>query len=148
MTDVIDDASQRRSVPRDESQDIFARKSLEQLNAERPLADAFLDFDQYAIRDDARRTLQQNAGWLRRWESTRITVEGHGDERGTSEYNLALGERRANAAKEYLVDVGVAPGRIPERTDPLVQFLAHAFFYGCPVGWALARLRRTNMAAQ
>jgi peptidoglycan-associated lipoprotein len=93
-------------------EEIFARKTLDELNAERPLGDAFFDFDQYTIREDARRTLQQNAGWLRRWESTRITVEGHGDERGTSEYNLALGERRANAAKAYLVGLGVAPGRI------------------------------------
>jgi peptidoglycan-associated lipoprotein len=94
------------------AEELFARKTLDELNAERPLGDAFFDFDQYTLREDARRTLQQNAGWLRRWESTRITVEGHGDERGTSEYNLALAERRAHAAKAYLVGLGVAPGRI------------------------------------
>jgi peptidoglycan-associated lipoprotein len=93
-------------------EEIFARKTLDELNAERPLGDAFFDFDRYMIREDARRTLQQNAGWLRHWDSTRITVEGHGDARGTSEYNLALGERRANAAKQYLVGLGIAPGRI------------------------------------
>jgi peptidoglycan-associated lipoprotein len=92
--------------------EIFARKTLDELNAERPLDDAFFDFDQYTIREDASRTLQENAGWLGRWQATRITVEGHGDERGTGEYNLALGERRANAAKQYLVDLGIAPGRI------------------------------------
>jgi len=99
-------------VARLTDEEIFARKTLDELNAERPLGDAFFDFDQYTIRQDARTALQQNAGWLRRWDSTRITVEGHGDERGTSEYNLALGERRANAAKEYLIDLGIAPGRI------------------------------------
>jgi peptidoglycan-associated lipoprotein len=93
-------------------EELFERKTLEQLNAERPLADVFFDFDQWAIREDARTTLQENSGWLRRWESTRLTIEGHGDERGTSEYNLALGERRANAAREYLVNLGIAPGRI------------------------------------
>jgi peptidoglycan-associated lipoprotein len=93
-------------------EELFAGKTLAELNAERPLGDALFDFDQYTLREDARKTLQQNAGWLRRWESTRITVEGHGDERGTSEYNLALAERRAHAAKAYLVDLGVAPGRI------------------------------------
>jgi peptidoglycan-associated lipoprotein len=94
------------------AEELFASKTLDELNAERPLCDALFDFDQYTLREDARRALQQNAGWLRRWESTRITVEGHGDERGTSEYNLALAERRASAAKAYLVDLGVAPGRI------------------------------------
>ena len=102
----------RLPVARLTEEEIFARKTLDALNAERPLGDAFYDFDQYTIREDARKTLQQNAGWLRHWESTRITVEGHGDERGTSEYNLALGERRASAAKEYLIDLGIAEGRI------------------------------------
>ena len=83
-----------------------------ELNAERPLGDAFFDFDQWVIREDARAILQTNAEWLRRWTSTRITIEGHCDERGTSEYNLALGERRANAAKEYLVSLGVTPDRV------------------------------------
>jgi peptidoglycan-associated lipoprotein len=64
------------------------------------------------IRDDARATLQANAAWLGRWTSTRITIEGHCDGRGTSEYNLALGERRANAVKEYLMSLGVAADRL------------------------------------
>lgn len=82
------------------------------MNAERSLGDAFFDFDQSVIRDDARAILQTNADWLRRWTSTRITIEGHCDARGTSEYNLALGERRANAVKEYLVSLGVAGDRL------------------------------------
>jgi peptidoglycan-associated lipoprotein len=92
--------------------DGFARKTLDELNAERPLGDALFDSDQYVIRDDARHILHGNAEWLRRWTSTRITIEGHCDARGTSEYNLALGERRASAVKEYLVSLGVASDRL------------------------------------
>ena len=91
---------------------IFAQKSLEQLNAERPLGDVFFNLDEASIRDDGRGTLQKNADWMKRWTSTRITVEGHCDERGTAEYNLALGERRASAVKEYLVSLGISPERV------------------------------------
>jgi peptidoglycan-associated lipoprotein len=92
--------------------EIFARKTLEQLNAERPLADVYFDLDQAQIRADARGSLQKNAAWMKRWSATRILVEGHCDERGTAEYNLALGERRATAVKEYLQSLGVSPDRV------------------------------------
>src|SRR5687767_271486 len=62
-------------------EEIFARKTLEELNAEKPLADAFFDFDQWQLREDARSGLQKNAEWLRRWPSTRVTIEGHCDAR-------------------------------------------------------------------
>jgi peptidoglycan-associated lipoprotein len=91
---------------------IFAQKSLEQLNTERPLGDVYFDLDEATIRGDARGPLQKNAEWLKRWSNTRIQVEGHCDERGTAEYNLALGERRANAVKEYLVSLGITGDRI------------------------------------
>jgi peptidoglycan-associated lipoprotein len=93
-------------------EELFARKTLEQLNAERPLHDALFDFDRSLIREDAQAALRRNAEWLRRWGSTTITVEGHADERGTTEYNLALGDRRANSARAYLLDLGISPGRI------------------------------------
>jgi peptidoglycan-associated lipoprotein len=92
--------------------EIFARKTLEQLNAERPLADVFFDFDRSVIREDGRASLQKNGEWLRNWTSTRITIEGHCDARGTYEYNLSLGDRRAHAAKDYLVSLGVAADRM------------------------------------
>jgi peptidoglycan-associated lipoprotein len=92
--------------------ELFARKTLEELNAERPLGDAFFDYDQYTIRSDSRAVLQQNAEWLRRWTSTRVTIEGHCDSRGTSEYNLALGERRGHAVREYLLSLGVEGDRL------------------------------------
>jgi peptidoglycan-associated lipoprotein len=85
---------------------------LAQLNSERPLSDVLFDYDQATIRDDARPPLQQNADWLKRWTSTQITVEGHCDERGSAEYNLGLGNRRADAVKQYLVSLGVPEGRI------------------------------------
>jgi peptidoglycan-associated lipoprotein len=92
--------------------EIFAQKSLDQLNAERPLSDVFFDLDSSTIREDARGSLQKNADWMKRWGSTRVTVEGHCDERGSSEYNLALGERRADAVKAYLVGLGIATDRV------------------------------------
>jgi peptidoglycan-associated lipoprotein len=91
---------------------LFAQKSLDQLNAERPLADVFFDYDQSGIRDDGRGPLQKNADWLKRWTSTQITVEGHADARGSSEYNLALGSRRATAVRDYLVNLGIPGNRI------------------------------------
>jgi peptidoglycan-associated lipoprotein len=60
-------------------EEIFAGKTLEQLNAERPLGDVYFDLDESTIRDDARGPLQKNAEWMKRWTSTRVTVEGHCD---------------------------------------------------------------------
>jgi peptidoglycan-associated lipoprotein len=82
------------------------------LNGERPLDDVFFDYDKSDIRQDAIAPLQRNADWLRRWTSTQITIEGHCDPRGTAEYNLALGSRRSDAVKDYLVNLGVPANRI------------------------------------
>ena len=105
-------ASEPASAVTLSDEELFARKTLDELNAERPLADVLFELDEWSFGDDARAILQKNADWLRRWASTRITVEGHCDDRGTGEYNLALGERRANAVKEYLGSLGVTPDRI------------------------------------
>ena len=72
----------------------------------------FFDFDKFNLKPDARKTLEKQAAWLKANPSVRVTIEGHCDERGTREYNLALGERRANSAKDYLVSLGVNPGRL------------------------------------
>ncbi len=72
----------------------------------------FFDYDQYALRGDARATLDKQAAWLKRYGAVRVLVDGNADERGTREYNLALGTRRANSVKEYLVSSGVAAARI------------------------------------
>jgi peptidoglycan-associated lipoprotein len=92
--------------------EVFARKTLDQLNAERPLGDVFFDLDQATITSASQSALSTNSNWLKRWTSTRIVVEGHCDERGTTEYNLGLGERRANAVKAYLVSLGVPAERV------------------------------------
>ena len=72
----------------------------------------YFDTDRYNIDSADIAALQSQARWLARHPNRAITVEGHADERGTRDYNLALGERRANAAKNYLVGLGVAPARI------------------------------------
>ena len=68
--------------------------------------------DQYDVDAEDQATLQSQAAWLQQNPSVRVTIEGHCDERGTRDYNIALGERRANAAKNYLASLGVDPGRI------------------------------------
>jgi len=92
--------------------EIFQRKTLDQLNAERPLGDVFFDYDMSVIRADARGPLQMNADWMKKWTGTQIMLEGHSDSRGSAEYNLALGSRRANSIKEYMVSLGVPTTRI------------------------------------
>jgi peptidoglycan-associated lipoprotein len=76
------------------------------------LQPAFFDFDSYALRDDARAALDQDARMLRDKADMNITIEGHCDERGTVEYNQALGEKRAQAARDYVVAAGIAASRI------------------------------------
>jgi len=72
----------------------------------------FFEYDSAMISSEAQQTLDRQAAWLKQYSSINVTVEGHCDERGTREYNLALGERRASAAKKYLVSLGIAASRI------------------------------------
>ena len=72
----------------------------------------FFDTDSYSVDAEDRATLDAQAQWMARYPNVRVTIEGHADERGTREYNLALGDRRANAAKNYLASRGVDPGRM------------------------------------
>src|SRR5581483_10651363 len=76
------------------------------------LQDVFFDFDQWVIQPDARTILEKDAKWLERNPQVKIQVEGHCDERGTDEYNLALGERRAKSVVNFLTNLGVNPSRI------------------------------------
>jgi peptidoglycan-associated lipoprotein len=76
------------------------------------LADIRFDFDKFNLKDEARASLKKHAEWLNKNSDVMIVVEGHCDERGTAEYNLALGERRANAAAKFLVDMGIDAKRI------------------------------------
>ncbi|MBW2451059.1 MAG: peptidoglycan-associated lipoprotein Pal [Deltaproteobacteria bacterium] len=70
------------------------------------------DFDQFTLSDEARDTLTQNANYLKANSSIQVVIEGHCDERGSDEYNLALGESRALAAKQYLISLGISPQRL------------------------------------
>ena len=92
--------------------EIFASKPLDVLNSESPLAHVAFATDSYELDDAAREALAANAAWLKRWPTTKVTIEGHADTRGTNEYNLSLGDRRAAAAREYLISLGIAPDRI------------------------------------
>ena len=74
------------------------------------------DTDQHSVRADAQGILQKQAAWLKQYPSVRLMVEGHADERGTREYNLALGDRRAYAVKEFLVSLGVDPARLQTKS--------------------------------
>ena len=72
----------------------------------------YFDFDQSSLTLEARETLDKQAAWLKKYPGYKITIEGHCDERGTREYNLALGERRANAVRNVLIAAGVSASRI------------------------------------
>ncbi len=75
-------------------------------------SDIHFDFDKFNLKDDARDVLKKHAEWLNKNKDVMIVIEGHCDERGTAEYNLALGERRANSAAKYLTDMGIDEKRI------------------------------------
>jgi peptidoglycan-associated lipoprotein len=87
-------------------------QDLATINRKGYLEDAYFDYDAASLRDDARGELAKDSAWLKKFPSVRVLLEGHCDERGTEAYNLALGERRAAAAREYLVSLGVPEERI------------------------------------
>ena len=93
-------------------EEVFAKKSLEELNAEKPLGDVFFLYDNASVSEEGRATLQKNLEWLRKWSGTRVLIEGHCDNRGTPEYNLALGEQRAASVRDYLVSLGLPATRV------------------------------------
>ena len=86
--------------------------SLDDLNKSSPLKPVFYELDSSDLSPANQKTLDENAALLKRYASWAVTVEGHSDERGTAEYNLALGERRAIAARAYLVSLGIAADRV------------------------------------
>ena len=92
--------------------DPLMRAAIEDINKDSPLKPVFFKYDSDALDDTARRTIADNAEVMKKYGTWIITIEGHCDERGTAEYNLALGDRRAIAAKNYLMTLGVAPDRL------------------------------------
>jgi len=94
------------------NEDAIGNRSLEDLNRDSPFKPAFFGLDSSELDDTGRADVTANAEIMKKYPSWMITIEGHCDERGTAEYNLALGERRAVAVKTYLVALGIAPDRM------------------------------------
>ena len=92
--------------------DEFASRSLEEINRESPLEPAYFLLDSAELDERARRGLEANAELLQRYPTWVVTIEGHCDERGTPEYNLGLGERRALAAQQYFIELGFDAARL------------------------------------
>jgi len=95
-----------RPAPRTEIEETDIQ-ALRRLINEGKINPVFFDYDSAELTIDARRTLEENAKWFRQFPGVKIVLEGHCDERGTEEYNLALGDRRAQAARDYLVQLGI-----------------------------------------
>ena len=94
------------------AEDTMASRSLDELNRDSPLRPVFFSYDSAELTPDAQQVLNANADLLKKYQTWTITVEGHCDERGTAEYNLALGERRAVAVRTYLVSLGIPAERV------------------------------------
>jgi peptidoglycan-associated lipoprotein len=121
--------------------DIADTSSLTSTGEGGPLADVRFEYDSATLTDAARATLDTHVVWLQSHRDTRVTVEGHCDARGTVEYNLALGEQRARATRDYLVSLGVAAERL--RT---VSFGKEQPVDPAPTEEAYAKNRRAHFA--
>ncbi len=114
-------------------EELFQQKSIADLNKDAVLKRINFDFDSYAIREDMKSLLQANATWILNHKSVEILIEGHCDERGTIEYNLALGEKRAEAARNYILALGVAPAKVKivsyGKSRPLVTGVDELSYY-------------------
>ena len=102
----------KEATPTAESLSENASSEVDKLNAQGVLKPIHFDFDKADIRSDAQETMNADAGRMREHGSLKVRIEGHCDERGTVEYNLALGDRRARAARDYLVSVGIPAQRL------------------------------------
>lgn len=98
--------------PEPVAEDAISGKSLDDLNRDSPLQPVFFPLDSNEIAGAGQSALQNNAQILKKYPGWQITIEGHCDERGTPEYNLGLGERRAIAARDYLVSLGIPADRV------------------------------------
>ncbi len=111
--------------PKLTEEEIFRQKSLDEINKEGNLKLINFDFDKYSIREDMKGILHSNADWLLKHPTVVISIAGHCDERGTVEYNMALGEKRADSAMKYLLDLGISAERMKTvsygKNKPLVK---------------------------
>jgi len=99
-------------VPAEPAIDELASRDLDDINKNSPFEPLFFSYDQAEVSTDGQQVLNANADIMKRYPTWVITIEGHADERGTAEYNLALGERRALAARNYLVSLGIPADRL------------------------------------
>jgi peptidoglycan-associated lipoprotein len=116
-----------------DEEEIFQQKTIEDLNKDQILKRIQFDFDKYQVREDMKSILQANADWMLKFPTVQTLIEGHCDERGTIEYNIALGEKRAEAAKNYLASLGVNAAKIKivsyGKSKPLVQGVDEASYF-------------------
>lgn len=98
--------------PEPVKEDTMSSRSLDDLNRDSPLKPLFFDYDSSEVSAEGQKALNANAEILKKYPTWVVTIEGHCDERGTAEYNLALGERRAVAARAYLVSLGISAERL------------------------------------
>jgi peptidoglycan-associated lipoprotein len=114
-------------------EELLHKRSLEEVNKAGYLKKIHFDFDKYIIKDNMKPILHRNADWLLKHTSVQILIEGHCDERGTFEYNMALGEKRAEAARNYLVSLGISNNRIRiisyGKTRPSVRGVDEQSYY-------------------
>jgi len=129
----VEEQAPKIEKPKLTEEEIFQKKSLDEINKEGNLKRINFDFDKYVIRDDMKGILNNNADWLLKHPTVVITIEGNCDERGTVEYNMALGEKRAQAAKKYLLSLGVKPEHINVisygKSKPLVKGVDEASYF-------------------
>lgn len=108
----VEEVKPKVEKPQLTDEEIFQRKTLDELNKQGYLKRIHFDFDKYFVRDDMKPVLEQNAQWLLKHSSVVVSIGGHCDERGTEEYNMALGEKRAEAAMRYMVSLGVPEAQL------------------------------------
>ena len=121
----VDETAPRVDRPVLTEEELFEKRSLEDANKAGYLTRIYFDFDKYTVKESMKPILHRNADWLLKHGTVDILVEGHCDERGTFEYNMALGEKRAEATLNYIISLGVSPQRIKivsyGKTRPLVK---------------------------
>ncbi|UCH98798.1 MAG: peptidoglycan-associated lipoprotein Pal [Candidatus Aminicenantes bacterium] len=121
----VEEVTPKVETPELTEEELLQRRTLEEINKMGYLKRIHFDFDKYFIRNDMKPVLEKNAQWLLKFPSVVVTIDGHCDERGTEEYNMALGEKRAESAKKYLANLGVPGARLKTvsygKTKPLVK---------------------------
>jgi peptidoglycan-associated lipoprotein len=125
--------------------DLFAKLTVDDVNRQKPLDDVFFDFDKSDLRPDGEATLLRNAAWLRRWPAVTVRIDGCADPRGTNEYNIGLGLRRADTVRAFLAAQGVAIERVSVQSLGESQLVCTEQTEAC---WARNRTGRFVITAK